>query len=377
MAMWAVTVLLNAHVIAPAPVFPQLMEAYGVGAAAVGALLSVVLLAAILTQIPASAYIDRVDNRTLIVLCVLGLNLASLPALLWPQYGPALVSRCLTGAFVPLIFVGAANVLSAAYPSARARTLGAYLSSPPAGYALGTFLTPHLPPLLGLFSVYAFYALPMLALLPVVLWSSRSLLRGRTPPATSYGHLAVFRSRELWRLGIAFACTYGLYIFFTSWTPSFLVREAGVPLAVGGAVGALVPALGVLSRPAGGHLAATAFRRDKRGVLFLSFLALLPLSLVWLSPQAVTWAFLLLPLAGFFIQLPFAVYYAFSAQVLPERLRGGAYTFMTTTSLIGGVVTPYLAGVLVDASGSFRPAFLLAALLAAVGLLLAATTRAR
>lgn len=375
-AIWVTTVFLNAHIIAPAPVFPQLMATYGVGNAAVGALISVLLLSAILAQVPGAYLIDRLNNRRLVALSVLALNGVSLPPLLLPTYEVALVSRFLAGIFVPLVFVGSANLVSEAYPTARARALGVFLASPPAGYALGTFATSAVPPTAGLLFVYVVYALPMLALLPVLHWSSRSLVQDRGPMLPLRAYAAAFRSRELWRLGLAFATTYALYIFFTSWTPAFLVRE-GVPLVVAGALGALVPALGILSRPLGGQMAEATFRTDKRWVLLLSFAAMVPLSLVWMAPAAVGWALVLLPLAGFFIQLPFAVYYAFSSQILPDRLRGSAYTFMNTTSLLGGVLAPYVAGVLVDATGSFGPAFLFAALLAGGGLLLTATTRER
>ncbi len=80
---------------------------------------------------------------------------------------------------------------------------------------------------------------------------------------------------------------------------------------------------------------------------------------------------------GFTIQLPFSVYYAFSSQILPERLQGSAYTFMNTTSLIGGALAPYAAGLLRDVTGLFLPVFLFGAALAGVGLVLSATSRER
>lgn len=375
-ASWIAIVFLNAYIIAPSPVFPQLMGAMGVSNAAAGALVSLLLLSAILVQIPGAYLIDRVDNRRIVAVSVVGLNAVSLPALLL-RYDLLLVSRLLAGLFIPLLFVALANLVSQAFPEARVRALGAYLAAPPAGYALGTFATPLLPPILGLPSIFVAYALPILLLLPAIHWGAGGVPRERGPLLPLREYAAAFRSRELWRLGLAFAATYALYILFTSWMPTFLQEEGGLSLAAAGGLAALVPALGILSRPVGGVLADTTFRRDKRRVLLISFVLLLPLSLVWAVPASLRWALLLLPLLGFAVQLPFSVYYAFSSQILPERLQGGAYTFMNTTSLIGGALAPYAAGLLRDATGLFLPAFLFAASLAAAGLLLSATSRAR
>ncbi|MFQ6013173.1 MAG: nitrate/nitrite transporter [Thermoplasmata archaeon] len=376
-AAWVAIALLNGLLIAPAPVFPQLMQAYGIGSAAAGSLVSAILLTALLAQVPGAYLIDRLDNRKLVGVGIVGLSLASVPAFLVPTYEVALASRLVTGVFVPFIFVPLANLVSEAYPEARTRALGGYLSAPPAGYALGTFVTPLLPPVLGLFSIYLVYALPILLLGPVLLWSSRSLARDRGPMLPLRAYAAAFRSRELWRLGLAFVSTYALYILFTSWMPTFLTKVGGVTVVAGGALAALVPALGILARPLGGRWAETRFAGDKRFVLLVSFLPLIPLSLVWLSAFSLPWAFLLLPLIGFFIQLPFSVYYAFASQILPDRLRGSAYTFVNMISLLGGVLAPLLAGVLLDLTGSFAPSFLFAAALAGVGLLLTVTARVR
>ncbi len=376
-ASWVAIAFLNGVLIAPAPVFTQLMRAYDIGSAEAGALVAALLLTALLAQVPGAYLIDRFDNRKLIGIAIVGLNLASLPAFLTPSYEVALASRLATGVFVPFIFVPLANLVSEAYPEARTRALGLYLSAPPAGYALGTFVTPFLPPVLGLFSIYIAYTLPTLLLLPVLMWSTRGVAQDRGPMLPLRAYATAFRSLELWRLGLAFVCTYALYILFTSWMPTFLTEVGGVTLAAGGALAALVPAFGILSRLVGGRWAETRFARDKRRILLYSFLPMIPLSLVWLSLLALPWAFLLLPLTGFFIQLPFSVYYAFAAQILPDRLRGSAYTFMNMISLAGGVAAPLLAGLLLDLTGSFAPSFLLALAFAGAGLLLTATARVR
>lgn len=71
------------------------------------------------------------------------------------------------------------------------------------------------------------------------------------------------------------------------------------------------------------------------------------------------------------------MYYLFSAQVMPKRFGGTAYAFMNTTSLIGGSISPALAGLLADISGSFAAAFGMMAANAVLGLALVAAVRER
>jgi len=80
---------------------------------------------------------------------------------------------------------------------------------------------------------------------------------------------------------------------------------------------------------------------------------------------------------GFLAQFPFSVYYLFSTQILPPKFQGTAYAFNNTVSIIGGAVSPALAGFLRDVTGSFTSAFLMMAVTAFLGVLLLATVRER
>src|SRR2546426_946233 len=85
----------------------------------------------------------------------------------------------------------------------------------------------------------------------------------------------------------------------------------------------------------------------------------------------------LLVACGFLAQFPFSVYYLFSTQILPPKFQGTAYAFNNTVSIIGGAISPALAGYLVDVTGSFLAAFLMiaASSLLGIGLLFAIRER--
>jgi len=115
--------------------------------------------------------------------------------------------------------------------------------------------------------------------------------------------------------------------------------------------------------------------RDKRRVPIAAFLLLGVASLA--VPFAGPAAAPILVAGGFLAQFPFSVYYLFSTQVMPPRFAGTAYAFMNTTSLIGGAIAPGLAGLLVDLTGSFLPAFGMIAFTSSLGFLLAVRIRER
>ncbi|HYM40319.1 MAG TPA: MFS transporter, partial [Thermoplasmata archaeon] len=188
-------------------------------------------------------------------------------------------------------------------------------------------------------------------------------------------YLQAFRNRELWKLGAVFACSYAAYIFYSSWSPTFLGKNGVHDAVVLGLISSAIPAAGILSRPVGGFLAEGRFSRDKRRVPLAAFGILAATSAA--APFLGLGAIPLLIAGGLLAQMPFTVYYLFSAQILPTRFAGMAYAFMNTISLIGGAISPGVAGLLLDVSGSYVAPFAMISLSALIGLGLVLATRER
>jgi len=375
LATWAVTVCSNAFYISPAPVFPDMRSDLGISNAQAGALISVYLVAILLFQVPAGYVIDRRDPRRIIVgssLLVLGLSLVMY---LVPRYDVLLTLRFLTGIPVAFLFVPSAYLVSRAFAETPGRAVGVFLSGPPTGVALGNLLGPSVAQAFGWPTVFIAFTLPWLALLPLFYVYARDLPPRRQEPFTLSDYLAAFRNLELWKVGAVFACSYAAYIFYSSWSPTYLVDSGIASAALLGILSAAIPAAGILSRPVGGYLAETTFRADKRRVPMIAFLALVGASAF--VPFLGLGAIPFLVAAGFLAQFPFSVYYILSAQIMPQKFTGTAYAFMNTISLIGGAISPGLAGVLVDMTGSFLSAFAMIAATAALGFVLIAATRER
>jgi len=372
---WAVNVCINAFYISPAPVFPEMIQDLGISNAQAGSLISFYLVAILLFQLPSGFVMDRVDPRKIIVAsCFILLGLSTAMSF-FPRYDILLILRILAGIPVAFIFAPSAFLVSRAFERMPGRAVGVFLSAPPAGVALGNLLSPSIAANAGWPLVLSLYNLPLLVLAPVFLVVARHLPSRAHEAFGVRDFLTAFRSRELWKVGLAFACSYAAYIFYSSWTPTYL-REAGIvaPVLVG-VLSAMIPAAGILSRPAGGYLAETRFRADKRWVPGIAFALLFGSSLS--IPVLGTAAIPLLVASGFLAQLPFSVYYLFSTQILPTKFAGTAYAFMNTVSIIGGAISPALAGLLKDVTGSFFAGFVMMSVTAVLGLALLATVRER
>lgn len=372
---WGVNLCINAFYISPASVFPQMIADLGISKAQAGSLISFYLLSILLFQLPAGYVIDRADPRRIIVAASLALVALSLGMSWTRRYDVLLALRILTGIAVAFIFVPSAFLVARAFERTPGRAIGMFLSAPPAGVAVGNLLSPSIADAFGWPAVFLAFNLPLLALLPLFARYASRLPSRRSERFRLGDLLTAFRNRELWKTGLAFASSQAAYIFYASWSFTYLT-ETGFPSA--GLLilaSAAVPAAGIVSRPLGGYLAETAFARDKRWVPAVAFAGLLIVSLS--IPLLAMGAPLLLVAAGFLAQFPFSVYYLFSTQVMPARFGGSGFAFINTTSLIGSSVSPALAGLLVDLTSSFFAAFAMMAVNAAIGLALVFAMRVR
>ena len=375
LAIWAVNLCSNAFYIAPAPIVSDMQASLGISYAQAGALISVYLLAILLFQLPAGYVIDRRDPRRLIVVAAGAVLVLSLLIDAFPRYDAILALRFLAGIPVAFVFVPSGFLVARAVSRTSGTAMGLFLSGPPAGTALGTLLGPVVATAFGWPAVYIAFTLPWIVLLPLFAYFARDLPPQAPAQFTMRDYLAVFRSRELWKVGAVFACSYAAYIFFASWTPTVLGQEGVTAAAALGLLSAAVPAAGIVSRPVGGYLQERRFAADKRRIPMIAFVATVAVSLA--IPFLGLGGVPLLILGGFLAQFPFSVYYVLAAQIMPPRFTGSAYALMNMTSLIGGAVSPGLGGYLRDATGTFVVSFAMMAATALLGLVLVLRTRER
>lgn len=157
----------------------------------------------------------------------------------------------------------------------------------------------------------------------------------------------------------AFLTMYGLYTLLT-WTPYYLHQVHGVSGQAAGVLTAVIPALAI----PGGVAAGWASDRYGRHPVLLALLPLAGLALLLTALPSlfgVVAGLALYGAAGKLVADPILV--AAVADTVEASARGRAFAVLNLASSAAAVAAPAITGWLADATGSFVPGLVLAALL--------------
>lgn len=365
---------LAAYEIVPASVTPLIRESLGIGPTVAGLLVGVMFGTAVLASLPAGAFLDRTDSRRAMAIAVVALFVAGI----WGwiaggngNYWSVIASRAVGGAAYVVVWNAGIDIVSRAVsPAHRATAVGIFTASGPVGFAIGQSTGPLIAARFGWPTIFvAFTGVSLVGL--ALFWpTSRGYGRrdGDAPTAREFG--TVLRNRTVWLVGILGFLSYALYLFINSWGSSYLTEEVGLSLALSGALVAVFPAIGVVSRISSGLLSDRVFDGRRQPVLLGSFGLAAPLVLGFTSLGSVPLLVAALLLSGFAIQLTLGLSFTYVREVVESRVAATAVAFQTSVGLAGAFLAPIAGGAVVDAAG-FDVAFALAGALAVLGIVLA------
>ncbi len=342
---------------AVSPLFPTIMDEFGLARAAAGLLIGLVVLVMALFGLPLSLLANKFGLKRVFAV---GLFLVSAGVLapLAPSFPALLVLRLLLGLGMAIVVPMTLAVVMAWFPSERfplINTMTTVWQS--LGVAVGMFITVPLAAALGWDNTLAVYGVVGLAV--AVAW----LLLGKTPsaptairvpPLREVLHLA--RQRNTIVLGLGFAGSFSFYTSMSSWLPTFFSEAKGMSEQEAGFVTGLLPFVGILGTVLGGVLAAWVGRR--RPFLIVTGGAMLASGLggFLVGPPLL---YLVVAAMGFVGWL-----YLVSAFTLPMELPGMTpqrLGVMMATSLgignLANFASPLMVGALTDATGSYIPGF--------------------
>lgn len=369
-----------AYEISPASVTTEIIADLGIGRAAAGAIISVMYAVAVAASVPVGAALDRTDLRRAVVVAALALLLAGLTGWLAAAAGnyPALLATRVLGglAYVAIWNAGANLAARSAPPGLRATAVGVFTASAPAGFALGQLAGPVVAGGAGWPAIFVTFGSLAVLGLALFLWGSGRQRREDAdepgPVTPSRGEfLAVLRARGVWLIcGMGFA-SYALYLFVNSWLPSYFTEEFGLSLAESGLLVAVFPAVGIVSRTAGGVLSDRVFGGRRRPVAFGAFLATGPLVVALGFVGNIVIALVLLVVSGAALQVGIGLLFSYVRDVVDEAVAATAISMLTAVSMLGALVAPVAAGSLIEVTGSYELAFLAAGAVAAAGVGLA------
>jgi len=271
-------------------------------------------------------------------------------------------------------------------PSNRASVIGLTNSGTPLGGAISG-------PIVGFIAIaygwrISFIAIMVIGLIWAICWwkfvkekpadSSEKVNTGAAQvAAATEGKLKLtFYLKQKTVLFTAFAFFAYNYIlfFFLTWFPSYLVDARGLSVKDMSIVTVIPWVLGFLGLALGGFVSDFFSKKfAQKGVLFSRKLVLV--TCLFLSAVCIGLAGLVTTTVGavtlvafsvFFLYLTGAIYWAIVNDVVDQRNVGSVGGFMHFLANTAGIIGPTLTGYLVDTTGTFTAAFLLAGGLAVV-----------
>jgi MFS family permease len=356
----------NAYVFAPASIMPPFVDAFDIGKPAAGFSISIIFLAWVLFQVPSGILIDRYDNRVLVWAGVAVFTTAAVAGLFASTYLTFLVTRFVAGTTAVFLWTANANIVGQSFPQAR-RAIGTslFVTSAPAGVTLAQAVGPPLETIVGWRGVLAVYAGITLLSLPVFILALDAPVRNESALSVAK-FAAALGDRRVLAIALSSFCAYSLFVFFSSWMPTYATEVVGVNIGTAGALAALLPAMGLVARPGGGWLSDRIGRR-RQPVIVAAFLLVVPALLIAVLATSVVGFVIALLLAGVGSQLGTGVFYVYVEETSPAESGGTSLAVLMTLSVSGSLIAPVAVGWLVDVA-SWTAAFAFGALLAVGGI---------
>lgn len=374
---WLLTAATHHYIIAPASVLSTVAADLQVTASTAVWLVSAVPASWAVTNFVLGVWIDRLGDYRMIAISTGVVIAAGVWSWFTAKRGmfPSLLgSRLVAGVAVGVIWTASTNLVGGAVSSVnRGTVIGVFITSAPAGFALGQLSTPLIAARFGWPASFLVMVVGAGVAFSLITASIRHLATETVVNTASVrgNFSAVLQHRAVW-FGCAMAfAAYSYYLFLNSWIPTYLGQQFALSETLSGALAAVFPAMGVMSRAGGGLVSDRLLGQRRVPVLRVAFLISLPAVVLIAWAKWLALIVVLLIIAGFVIQLTFGVVYSYVREVVEKDITGTALAFVTTAGISGAFSAPIIAGLVIDWSGSYLAAFIYAAGLTGIGLVIA------
>jgi len=255
---WLLTAAAHYYVMAPASVLSRVADDLAVTPAVAVWIVSAVPGTWALTNFALGVWIDRLGEYRVIVVGTAVLIAAG--GWSWwagrrGTFYPLLASRLLAGVAVGVIWTASTNLIGGAVSGAnRGTAIGVYVTSAPAGFALGQLFGPIVTARAGWPANFLVMSVVAGLVIGVI---SLSVRRLEIDPVTNTASIrsnftSVLSHRVVWYGSAMAFAAYSYYLFMNSWMPTYLGNEFALSAGLSGLLTAAFPAMGVLSRAGGG-----------------------------------------------------------------------------------------------------------------------------
>jgi len=355
---------------------PLIRDQLSLSNAQLGVLLSAFFWSYAPGQLPAGWLAERFDAR-LVLACGLALwGTATALAGFAPDFAMLLVLRVMLGIGESVMYPSSFKILACeAHEGQRGRANGWMAAGQLSGPAFGTLAGGLLMAWFGWRVVFVVFGCASL----LWLWP---WLRTPRPPVTqafagtpgSPSIVTILHRRELWGSCLGYFCqAYTLYLVL-SWLPVFLVKARGFSMTEMAQIGAAVYALSAITSVLTGWvmdrwLAAGAGSNRVRKTAVLSGFAAAAVCMVACALAGPLEALLAIAGCGVSLGILTPACWATVQTFAGPEATGRWYGVQNFIGNLAGITAPVLTGVLVDRTGDFSAGFLIAAVLAVVGMI--------
>ncbi len=174
----------------------------------------------------------------------------------------------------------------------------------------------------------------------------------------------VYRSGAVWHLALVYIAFGFSYVIYVTFFAKYLQAEGGYTKEAAGNLWAVVGWISIFCGLIWGTVSDLIGRKVGLALVYLTQAACYAVFALWQSPTGYTVSAILFGLTAWSIP---GIVAAACGDYLGSRLAPAALGFVTLFFGLGQAAGPSVAGALADATGSFGPAFLLAAGVAFVG----------
>jgi len=373
------------HVGKVAPAIPILRAQLDVSLVQAGWLLSLSQMAGMLTAVFVGMFADGFGLRRSVLWGLVLLGLLSGLAGLATSAPQLLLMRAIEGAAILMIIVPAPALLrSLVDPDRLSTAMGFWGTFMPTGTATALLLGPALMAHFGWATWWE--TLGAIALLMALLFNMgvpraavAVAVAGARPPAANLQRLRlVWRTPQVWRVALAFACYSGQWLVIIGFLPT-LLQTGGMSAGLAGTIAAIASAVNIVGNIAGGRLLQKGVPSQR--VLGIAFATMAAGAFVVFGTPSDTPLIVklvaVLMFSGVGGMIPGSLFSLAVRAAPTEDTASTALGWTTQMSLLGQFSMPPIAAALATAHGSWGLTWVVTVSLCLIGILLTRQPTAR
>ncbi|MHA2061507.1 MAG: MFS transporter [Candidatus Sifarchaeia archaeon] len=366
------------------PMLTLLIPKLGLTGVQAGTLMAVSWIPGIFFAVPAGALIARYGGRKLGMLGLLSLATGLILIAFSATFELLALARFILG--IGVTFIGApplAWTIRCFTPEERGFVSGVLASGFGTGGVIGVFAMGYILSIFGIFlTAVSFGVLSLVCMLFFLLARQEipeiSLSHSMPTNSTSFFEPVskAFRNFELWKIGVVWFVLVGITTAYATFAPTTFVSLLKMDVASAAATAGIVSILAVPSLLGGGWISdKLKLRFGRKIIIWLPTLICAPAFYLIGASSVFFFAVIGIILIGIFNWVSNAGVFSAASESVDSTVQGVALGFISFMASLGSFILPIVMGAVFDATGSWIFVWLVPAVTALVGAIIAFSSK--